>query len=141
MKAPTKNKITIEEDKLEYIALIAVSFDSAFRTLQLLGRTTAVASTADGILLNELAQYVAAKLLEAGQTPDEAEETLLNALEEEAAAYEEEEEDGGGPQRAVNLPIITNPVPEKDVQLKGGFPGSGIDGRDGTQGGEDIGND
>jgi hypothetical protein len=149
MKAHTKNKIVAEEDKREFVMLILTHFDSAFRMLQFVGRTTAVAGSVDGILLRELAQYAAAKLLEAGQLPEEAEETLLSALEDEVDARKEEEEEDKKEDEEEHFlahdlrlrPIITNPVAEKDVMLKGGLPGSRIDSRDGAAGGEDISND
>jgi hypothetical protein len=127
MKAPTKHKILIDEEKEEYIALVHANFSSTLLNLQYLGRTTSVPS-AYGVLLRELASFTAEALLDAGQDPDEAEETLLKALED----LTDEDEDEA---------IITNPVPEKEVHLRGGLPSSGSDGRDGAQGGEDIGND
>jgi len=126
MKAPTKHKILNEEEKDEYIALIHANLEATFSNLRYLGRTTSVPS-AYGVLLRELASFTAEALLDAGQDPDEAEETLLKALED----LTDEDEDEA---------IITNPVPEKEVHLRGGLPASGNDGRDGAQGGEDIDN-
>jgi hypothetical protein len=100
-----------------------------------------------GVLLRELAVFTASTLLDAGQEPEEAEETLLKALEDvvnEEEEEEEEEEAAGGnlrcdaQPRKIKTPVITNPVPEKEVNLKGGLPLPGMDSRDGTAGGEDI---
>jgi hypothetical protein len=157
MKATSKNKIVNEEEKDEYIDLIQTNLSATFRTLQYLGRTTSVSGSAQGILLRELAEFVAGELLDAGQDPEEAEETLLKALEDVIDSSEEEEEEEEGNEQLPSIsspdsgfgrsvknmmqPIITNPVPVKEVRPVGGLPGPGIDPRDGAAGGEDIGND